>query len=95
MMIAFEFNESTVSEIENGIMNMINEDSSYLELQVKQGKFDRQSELFYRAIEFIKESIGGDDIKNTLKLCVGMSDEEIDETLVGLDNEQDQGMTLS
>ena len=95
MMQCFEYNNNTLLEIENGIRNMIDSDSSYLELQVKQSKFDRQSELFYRAVEFIKESVGGDDIETTLKLCLGMTDEEIKETLDGLnEHEESQGIEM-
>lgn len=95
MMQCFEYKENTVSEIENGIKNIIDADSSYLELKVKQDKFDRQSALFYRAVEFIKESVGGDDVEMTLKLCLGMTDEEIKETLDGLnEQEESQGIEM-
>lgn len=95
MMQCFEYKENTAIEIENGIMNIINSDCSYLELQVKQSKFDRQSELFYRAIDFIKQSVGGDDIETTLKVCIGMIDEEIKETLEGLNEpEESQGIEM-
>ena len=97
MMRSFEYKEDTVAEIENGIKNMINADSSYLELQIKQEKFERQTEILYRAVEFIKESVGGDNIKNTLKLCLGMTNEEIKETLNGLreqEKSQNEEMTL-
>lgn len=93
MMQCFEYGENTEREIENGIMNIIDSDSSYLELKVKQSKFDRQSELFYRAIEYIKESMGGNDIEATLSACLGMSDEEIKETLDNL-NEQEENQKI-
>lgn len=93
MMQCFEYGENTEREIENGIMNIIDSDSSYLELKVKQSKFDRQSELFYRAIEYIKESIGGNDVESTLSECLGMSDEEIKETLDNL-NEQEENQNI-
>lgn len=89
MMQGFEYKKKTAMEIENGIMNIINSDSSYLELQVKQGKFNRQTELFQKAIEFIKESVGVDDVEMTLKLCLGMTDEEIKDTLSGLDGTEE------
>ena len=95
MMPGFEFKERTVIEIENGIMNIMNDDRSYLELKVKQEKLERNSTLFYRAVEFIKESMGGDDFEMTLKLCLGMTDEEIKETLDGLnEHEESQGIEL-
>lgn len=81
MMHCFEYKENTVNEIENGIKNIIDSDCSYLELKVKQGKFERQSELFYRAIEYIKESVGGPDVAATLSKCLGMTDEEIKDAL--------------
>ena len=56
MMPGFEFKERTVVEIENGIMNIMNNDRAYLELQVKQGKFERHSQLFYRAVELSKKA---------------------------------------
>lgn len=93
MMQCFEYGENTEREIENGIMNIIDSDSSYLELKVKQSKFDRQSELFYRAIEYIKESMGGNDVEATLSECLGMSDEEIKETLDNL-NVQEENQNI-
>ena len=93
MMQCFEYGENTEGEIENGIMNIIDSDSSYLELKVKQSKFDRQSELFYRAIEYIKESMGGNDVEATLSECLGMSDEEIKETLDNL-NVQEENQNI-
>ena len=89
MMQGFEYKKKTAMEIENGIMNIINSDSSYLELQVKQGKFNRQTALFQKAIEFIKESVGLDDVETTLKLCLGMTDEEIKDALNSLDRAEE------
>ena len=89
MLPSFEYKDNTVKEIENGIMNIINSDSSYLELQVKQCKFNRQIELLQKSIEFIKESVGVDDVEMTLKLCLGMTDEEIKDTLSGLDGTEE------
>ena len=95
MMQCFEYTENTVNEIENGIINIIDSDSSYLELKVKEDKFNRQSELFYRAVEFIKESISGDDVENALKLCLGMTEEEIKEALDALNEpEETLGMEM-
>ena len=81
MMPCFEYTENTVSEVEKGIRNMIDCDSSYIELKVKSNRFERQAELFYRAVEYIKESIGGDDIAATLSKYLGMTDEEISEVI--------------
>ena len=89
MMPCFEYAENTVSEIENGIKNIIDNDSSYLELQIKSKKFERQSELFWRAVEYIKESISGSDIETTLSECLGMTDEEIAEVLGESEIQQD------
>ena len=89
MMPCFEYAENTVSEIENGIKNIIDNDSSYLELQIKSKKFERQSELFWRAVEYIKQSIGGSDIETTLSEVLGMTDEEIEETLGESEVQQD------
>ena len=89
MMPCFEYAENTVSEIENGIKNIIDNDSSYLELQIKSKKFERQSELFWRAVEYIKQSIGGGDIETTLSEALGMTDEEIAEVLGESEIQQD------
>ena len=89
MLQSFEYKDNTVMEIENGIMNIINSDLSYLELQVKQGRFNRQTELFQKAVEFIKESVGMDNVEATLKLCLGMTDEEIKDTLNSLDRAEE------
>lgn len=88
-MPCFEYAENTVSEIENGIKNIIDNDSSYLELQIKRKKFERQSELFWRAVEYIKENIGGSDIETTLSEALGMTDEEIAEVLGESEVQQD------
>lgn len=96
MMRSFEYKEDTANEIENGIKNIIDSDCSYLELKLKQEKFERQSTLFYRAIDFIKQSMGSEDVETTLKLCIGMTDDEIKETLEVL-NEQEvkQGIEMT
>lgn len=98
MMRSFEYKEDTANEIENGIKNIIDSDCSYLELKLKQEKFERQSTLFYRAIDFIKQSMGSEDVETTLKLCIGMTDDEIKETLDSLqemDENQEEGIKMS
>ena len=98
MMRSFEYKEDTEKEIENGIKNIIDSDGSYLELKMKQEKFERQSTLFYRAIDFIKQSMGSEDVETTLKLCIGMTDDEIKETLDRLqemDKNQEEGIKMS
>lgn len=98
MMRSFEYKEDTEKEIENGIKKIIDSDGSYLELKMKQEKFERQSALFYRAIDFIKQSMGSEDVEITLKLCIGMTDDEIKETLDRLqemDEKQDEGIKIS
>ena len=57
--------------------------------QIKSKKFERQSELFWRAVEYIKQSIGGSDIETTLSEVLGMTDEEIEETLGESEVQQD------
>ena len=96
MMRSFEYREDTENEIETGIKNIIDSDSLYLELKMKQEKFERQSTYFYRAVGFIKQSMGGEDIENTLRLCIGMTDDEIKETLEELnEQEKTQGIEMA
>lgn len=93
MMQCFEYDENTVESIEMGIKRMVENEYSFLQLSKKEQVFNRQSELFYRAIEFLKVS-QGEDVRRTLSINLGMTDEEIDDALSDQDMEQDEGMKL-
>ena len=93
MMPCFEYDENTVESIEKGIRRMVDNEYSYLELRRKEQLFNRQLELFYRAIEFLKVS-QGEDIRRTLSVNLDMTDEEIDDALSEPTVEQTEGINL-
>ena len=91
MMPNFEYEENSVDSIENGIKNIIDGNISFLELRKKEQLFNRQSELFYRAIDVLK-TLAGDDIRRTLSDALGMTEDEIEDALS--EPEQKEGINL-
>ena len=91
MMPNFEYEENSVDSIENGIKNIIDGNISFLELRKKEQLFNRQSELFYRAIDVLK-TLAGDDIRRTLSDALCMTEDEIEDALSG--PEQKEGINL-
>lgn len=94
MMQGFEYKEATVEAIESGIKRMIETDWSSYQLEIKTLELDRMKELLGNAVEFIKESVNSEDIDTTLKICIGMTDDEI-KSLESLSEVQEEGMNLS
>ena len=91
MMPNFEYEENSVDSIENGIKNIIDGNISFLELRKKEQLFNRQSELFYRAIDVLK-TLAGDDIRRTLSDALCMTEDEIEDALS--EPEQKEGINL-
>ena len=56
---------------------------------------ERSKELLGNAIEYIKESVNSEDLNHVLKICIGMTDEEINSLNEGVTEEQNEGMNLS
>ena len=57
-------------------------------------ELDRMKELLGNAVEYIKESVNSEDIDTTLKICIGMTDDEI-KSIESLSEVQEEGMNLS
>lgn len=94
MMQGFEYKEATVEAIESGIKRMVETDWSSYQLEIKTLELDRMKELLGNAVEYIKESVNSEDIDTTLKICIGMTDDEI-KSLESLSEVQEEGMDLS
>ena len=94
MMQGFEYKEATVEAIESGIKRMVETDWSSYQLEIKTLELDRMKELLGNAVEYIKESVNSEDIDTTLKICIGMTDDEI-KSIESLSEVQEEGMNLS
>ena len=94
MMQGFEYKEATVEAIESGIKRMVETDWSSYQLEIKTLELDRMKELLGNAVEYIKESVNSEDIDTALKICIGMTDDEI-KSLESLSEVQEEGMSLS
>ena len=94
VMQGFEYKEATVEAIESGIKRMVETDWSSYQLEIKTLELDRMKELLGNAVEYIKESVNSEDIDTTLKICIGMTDDEI-KSLESLSEVQEEGMNLS
>ena len=94
MMQGFEYKEATVEAIESGIKRMVETDWSSYQLEIKTLELDRMKELLGNAVEYIKEAVNSEDIDTTLKICIGMTDDEI-KSLESLSEVQEEGMNLS
>jgi len=94
MMQGFEYKEATVEAIESGIKRMVETDWSSYQLEIKTLELDRMKELLGNAVEYIKESVNSEDIDTTLKICIGMTDDEI-KSIESLSEVQEEGINLS
>lgn len=94
MMQGFEYKEATVESIESGIKRMVESDWSSYQLEIKTLELDRMKELLGNAVEYIKESVNSEDIDTALKICIGMTDDEI-KSLESMSEVQEEGMNLS
>lgn len=94
MMQGFEYDDESVESIEKGIKQMVETDWSSYQLEIKTLELDRMKELLGNAVEYIKESVNSEDIDTALKICIGMTDDEI-KSLESLSEVQEEGMNLS
>lgn len=100
MMIGFEFQDSTVKDIESGIKKMIDNDWAYYQLEKKGVGFKRTEELFYRLINHMRVTLGDDETKSILQKEIDMTEAEIQDALSDSDMEHEetnvsQGMDLT
>lgn len=90
----FEYDEESVESIEKGIKKMVESDWSSYQLEIKTLELDRTKQILGNAVEYIKESVSSEDLNTVLKVCIGMTDDEI-ESLDSMSEVQEEGMNLS
>ena len=95
MMQNFEYDDESVEAIEKGIKQMVERDWSSYQLEIKILELDRMKQILGNAVEYIKESVNSEDLNNVLKICIGMTDDEINSLNEEVTEEQNQGMNLS
>lgn len=94
MMQGFEYDDESVESIEKGIKQMVEKEWSSYQLEIKNLELGRMKELLGNAVEYIKESVGSSDLDMALKICIGMTDDEI-KSLEEPAEVQEEGMNLS
>lgn len=90
----FEYDEESVESIEKGVKKMVESDWSSYQLEIKALELDRTKQILGNAVEYIKESVSSEDLNTVLKVCIGMTDDEI-ESLDSISEVQEEGMNLS
>lgn len=95
MMQNFEYDDESVESIEKGIKQMVERDWSSYQLEIKILELDRMKQILENAVEYIKESVNSEDLNHVLKICIGMTDDEINSLNEDVAEEQNQGMNLS
>ena len=95
MMQNFEYDDESVESIEKGIKQMVERDWSSYQLEIKLLEIDRMKQILGNAVEYIKESVNSEDLNHVLKICIGMTDDEINSLNEDVAEEQNQGMNLS
>ncbi|MBQ8766049.1 MAG: hypothetical protein IJZ16_04535 [Clostridia bacterium] len=95
MMQNFEYDDESVESIEKGIKQMVERDWSSYQLEIKILELDRMKQILGNAVEYIKESVNSEDLNHVLKICIGMTDDEISSLNEDVAEEQNQGMNLS
>ena len=95
MMQNFEYDDESIESIEKGIKQMVERDWSSYQLEIKILEIDRMKQILGNAVEYIKESVNSEDLNHVLKICIGMTDDEINSLNEDVAEEQNQGMNLS
>lgn len=95
MMQNFEYDDESVESIEKGIKQMVERDWSSYQLEIKILDIDRMKQILGNAVEYIKESVNSEDLNHVLKICIGMTEDEINSLNEDVAEEQNQGMNLS
>ena len=81
MMCGYEFMEETAESIEQGIYQIINDDYASFELERRNKELMRTQELFHRAINFMKTTLGEERLEGILEKELGMTEDEIENAL--------------
>ena len=92
MMLGYEFSESTAQSIEQGLYQVINDDYPAFELERKNKELMRTQELFQRAINFMKTTLGEEGLDRILEKELGMTEDEIEVVLS--EPEQNEGIKM-
>ncbi len=95
MMIGFEFQDSTVKDIESGIKKMVDSDYSYYQLEKKEVSFKRTEQLFYRLINHMRVTLGETDAESALQKEIGMTGTEVKDAFAELDKSQAEETNMS
>lgn len=81
MMRCFEFMEETADSIEKGIYKCIDEDYSSFLLEKERLELQHTKELLYRAIHYMKATLGEEGLDKILQKELGMNKNEINDAL--------------
>ena len=95
MMRGFEFDDESVEAIEKGVKQMVEKDWSSYQLEIKTLEYNRIKEIFANAVEYIKETVNSEDINHVLKICIGMTNDEIELLREEVTEEQTEIINLS
>ena len=84
-----------VEDIEKGAIRIVEMEWATVQVERANLALERSKELLGNAIEYIKESVNSEDLNHVLKICIGMTDEEINSLNEEVTEEQNEGMNLS
>ena len=95
MMPGHEYHDETVEDIEKGAIRIVETEWATVQVERANLALERSKELLGNAIEYIKESVNSEDLNHVLKICIGMTDDEINSLNEEVTEEQNEGMNLS
>lgn len=100
IMKGFEFKENTAQNVEGAITRITDESEQYIELSRTKYELQRKNEILSNAFGYLSEIQSGEELYNTLRNRLGMTDEEIlqndfDYLTEYFENEQNGGMNLT
>ena len=95
MMQNHEYHDETVEDIEKGAIRIVETEWATVQVERANLALERSKELLGNAVEYIKESVNSEDLNHVLKICIGMTDDEINSLNEDVAEEQNQGMNLS
>ena len=95
MMRGFEFDDESVEAIAKSVKQMVEKDWSSYQLEIKTLEYNRIKEIFANAVEYIKETVNSEDINHVLKICIGMTNDEIELLREEITEEQTEIINLS
>lgn len=100
IMHGFEFKENTAQDVEGAIKRITDESEQYIELSRTKYELQRKNEILSNVFGYLSEIQSGEELYNTLRNRLGMTDEEIlqndfDYLTEYFENEQNGGMNLT